>query len=777
MAPALHTATIEQVLQQNEATTTFLTASDRAGGWRRAFGDAASSVPEPYWLFSEDEQTPLVLGFPLTVSSAWESFCRDLARLVESETLYRCALLLEEPTSKPALVEQRYAVAHRLAELTENALLHDHGRRLPGILLFAVSNEMADNLRAASRTIFTRAPKLPARTADEVRYAVAQRLADITHRAEQEAVSRLQRWGVAEPRPATLSFTRQLLADLLPIAEARIGPDLKELDAYLQGYFKVDPARFHKLLSASATQLDGVRRRDPSFDRVLKLLDPDSAGAPSRQLFFAPSALDLIASWGHADMPRLSTDMIRLLQDLTGRLKRFEVITSLRARLYPVTTRGVRAATRLLGQFVRLSTFTRPLDFTAVGVVESTVRRYGLVYDLVEFTQINEELRRRGRGTEENALRFMVRFQDQVDDIRSRYRLKFEKFLGDGAFYSARSAKSVLLGAAEIRILYERLRHQGFPFDRGLRLAINVGTYHLLPMGADADERTRFEFFGHGLVELARLTTGKTALEVEDIADFLIASGYDVHRVLDFLEPVRHGSRFPDHVRERPYAAYLSENEELVNLGGVATEGFLRDLEAEWTGPIAVVERFGLRWLLLPLDSNRLEGPWLGLRALGTARLKGLEPTPLAETVVFEEPPEGLSILPEGSFLVQTLQELAGRTDQPLEPEVLARAVTPDPSLCVVSTLEAEQARLWYIGQYREEVDALLHAFTIPLQTVDLLDGEPFEAWLFRRRGELAMLYQGLCRDSTGTSVPLDTLRSREGYFTCLLTAPLRSPR
>jgi hypothetical protein len=777
VAPVSNVGTIEQVLRQNEATITFLTASDRAGGWRAAFGDAATGVPEPYWLFSEDEKTTLVLGFPLAVSPTWESFCRDLGRLVESETLYRCALHLNEPTSKPALIEQRYGVAHRLAEFFENALLHDHGRRLAGILSLAISNETADHLRAAGRTIFTHAPKLPVRTAEEIRYTVAQRLADVTHRAEQEALARLQRWGVAEPRPSALAFLRCLLADLLPIAEARVSPELKELDAYLQGYFKVDPGRFHKLLASSAAQLDAARRRDPSFDRVLRLVDADAVGAPSRQLFFSPAALDVIAAWGRPDLPRLSTDMIRLLQDLTARLKRFEVTASLRARLYPVSSRGANAATRVLGQFVRLSAFTRPLDFTSPGVLESTVRRYGLVYDLVEFTQINEELRRRGRGAEDNALRFMVRFQDQLEEIRARHRLTFEKFLGDGAFYSARSACAVVFGGAELRILYERLRHQGFPFDRGLRLALNVGTYHLLPMGMDGDERTHFEFLGHGLVELARLTTGKTALEVEDIADFLIASGYDVQRVLEFLEPVRHGSRFPDHVRERPYAAYLAENGQLVNLGGVATEGLLRDLEAEWGGPIAVAERFGLRWVLLPLDSERLEGPWVGMRALGTPRLKGLEPTPLAEVVVFEEPPEGLAILPEGSFLVQTLQELAGRVDRPLDADVLATAVTPDPSLCVISTLESERERMWYIGQYRDEVDALLHAFTIPLQTIDLLDGEPFEAWLFRRRGELAMLYQGLRRDSTGTSVPLDTLRSRDGYFTCLLAAPLRSPR
>jgi len=98
----------------------------------------------------------------------------------------------------------------------------------------------------------------------------------------------------------------------------------------------------------------------------------------------------------------------------------------------------------------------------------------------------------------------------------------------------------------------------------------------------------------------ARLTTGKTTHEVEDITDFLIASGYDLNRVLEFLEPVRHATRFADLVKDRPYAAFIAENGELVNLGGVVSEGFLRDLEAEWGElPMAEGEAFGTRWLLL----------------------------------------------------------------------------------------------------------------------------------------------------------------------------------
>ena len=63
------TTTIEQVLQESRDGVWLLDAGDLAGRWRTAFGEAASRVPEPYWLYADDEQTPLVLGYPLKIST------------------------------------------------------------------------------------------------------------------------------------------------------------------------------------------------------------------------------------------------------------------------------------------------------------------------------------------------------------------------------------------------------------------------------------------------------------------------------------------------------------------------------------------------------------------------------------------------------------------------------------------------------------------------------------------------------------------------------------
>ena len=65
---------------------------------------------------------------------------------------------------------------------------------------------------------------------------------------------------------------------------------------------------------------------------------------------------------------------------------------------------------------------TRPYNFTAPGVIDSAVRRFGLIYDLSNFTTVLEEVRKAGRMAEERALQFMYVFQNRLEAIRRRRR-------------------------------------------------------------------------------------------------------------------------------------------------------------------------------------------------------------------------------------------------------------------------------------------------------------------------------------------------------------------
>jgi len=761
----------DSALQQSETRWLFFTRRELASAWRREFAECADAVPQPFWLFAADEKTPIAMGFPVRTTPAWEALCQSLAALVleDGQPVAAGAVGLGSgPVDRGPLVQ-------KLAAVLENALVSSHGRRYTEILWLALCREASV---AIGEAVHRAAPDLGGPTSSSacaLRYSLARRVADVLGRAESEAVSRARGWKGPDLRPEALAFGRILRADLMPLAERRLTADLVQLDAWVHGVHGLDADRFRRALHGFIERLERLRQRDGGFVQALRLIDPEAEKlSPEARAFSAP-VLDLLAAWPGGDTPRPAPELERLLREAGRVLRRFEVVVALRDRIYPVTVEGTRSSTLLRRRPVALSAFTRPLDFTAPGVVDSAVRRYGLLYDLVEFTALLEALRRQGRAAEERGLRFMAEFNRAIDGIRARRRLKFEKFLGDGAFYSARSALPVLLAACELRTVYEELKTRGFPFDRGLRIAVNVGTYHLLPLVTADAEPPHFEFFGHSLVELARLTTGKTTHEADDIADYLIASGYDVHRVLEFLEPVRSARRRSERLTERSYAAFL-EGGELVNLSCVTTEAFLRDLDAELgEARLRAGSWAGSRWLLFPFEPGEPDGPQVALRYLGTARLKGLEPIQTIEAAALAAPPGDAADLTARTSLADTLHEIAGGGDEPEREEQLAAVPIP-PELCLASYLENPQVRRWFMGLYDAGRGALVNAFQVPLQTVELRAGDPFEAWLYRRRGELAMLYQGLRRQDAGTTVPLADLKERDGYVACQLASPHRGP-
>jgi len=429
---------------------------------------------------------------------------------------------------------------------------------------------------------------------------------------------------------------------------------------------------------------------------------------------------------------------------------------------------GKDAATPIAGS-------TRPFDFTAPGVVSSAVQRFGLIYDLTNFTQTLEEVRKKGRLEEERALRFMYIFQSRLEEIRSRRRLNFEKFLGDGAFYSARRGLRVLAAACEIQCLYDELRSSGFPFDLGMRIAINFGSYQLLPMWTREPQVSGFEFFGHGIVELARLSTGKSIRELEQIAEFLIYSGYDPPQVDSFLEPLMQArGKVVESAKSRRYSATLDPRGELINEGVVLTLPFLSEIERQIEDrDFWVVEFDGLRWVAFEIDPGSGGTLLVGLRYMGVARLKGLEPTELIEAVVWPQKPKKIRRIPFELPFIGLLRRLANADEQAQDRE---EDINISEDLVVLTFLESRGRRRWIFGEYRASDDVLLHAIHIPIKAEDLSDDGVIEVWLLKNRFGLAKIYESLRRETSGLSTPLTSLRKKKDYMACYLAAPHRAP-
>jgi hypothetical protein len=233
----------------------------------------------------------------------------------------------------------------------------------------------------------------------------------------------------------------------------------------------------------------------------------------------------------------------------------------------------------------------------------------------------------------------MFRFQRRINRLARAHRAKLEKYLGDGAFYSSREAANLLVCAIHLQRYYEEALAQGFAFDRGLRIALNYGHYRLIPMGgAGPEEGERYEFFGHGLVELSRLVSGKATREIEEVKNLLINQGYPEPAVQRFFAPIVHGNLdLVDKDEEaRRFHAYIDQNDNLVNQGLVATGPYVAQLEKEIAPELLYRAAVGGRgYVLLELDDpgERAERLRVGVRKLGMAHLKGLEKLAIYEIV------------------------------------------------------------------------------------------------------------------------------------------------
>jgi hypothetical protein len=226
------------------------------------------------------------------------------------------------------------------------------------------------------------------RVLDET-YAVVQRAAAETDEEEEDLF------------PAVLSRMRD---NVLILTEDHIGPDLREISDYFRGYLRGDATDFRRRLEAVSEW--HFRKLEESGFRLLlrNLLQLDEITNPWSFLV-RPGYLSFLAGQpGYSSDRFPSKEQIDLWHGLLFRLKEFELLTSLRRYVLPVREEGglfkcAAAAVRGRGRGTKeitLSYTTRPLDYTKPWVVDPLVQRFGLIYDITDFSSIVSILRRSG---------------------------------------------------------------------------------------------------------------------------------------------------------------------------------------------------------------------------------------------------------------------------------------------------------------------------------------------------------------------------------------------
>jgi hypothetical protein len=610
---------------------------------RRLMPDFQRTLPVPRPIFLEEESATPLQGFPLLVSDGLLSLRAALRDYVEAEESVQLAGLRREGHDVRAHTQAWDRYVALLSRAVENATISSYGRQYPAVFWLQHSLDVARLLKDVPRRIARRDSEIGRRFGDAIKYRIFDRFLDRVLATNYDLVQRLA--GATEEDEEEL-FPRLLTRmrdNVLLFTEDYISRDLAELGSYFNGSLGIDGRDLRRRLDELARWHFERLAADPSLRAMVVHLLRGDPRSESRDLLNRPGYIAYLATLEGYNAARLLTpSQVQVWESLLLKLKEFELIHALRRLIVPIevqngrmTGRDLPTSRTVAGGQLCLSLTTRPLDFMEPWVVDPRVERYGMIYDISDFSLTLSLLDRAGNASQEGAFLAMFRFQQRVNRLATSHRAKLEKYLGDGAFYSSREATNLLLCSLQLQRHYVTAVQEGLPFDRGMRIALNYGAYRLIPMGSRPEEGERYEFFGPGLVELSRLTTGKATQEIEEVKTMLLNQGYPEATVHRFFAPISHKNVDVVDKREesRRFYAYINRNGTLHNNGMVATGPFIAQLDKELDGlPLSYGGDGERYYVVLPLEEAGEKIP-VGIRKLGLAQLKGLAKLPVYEIV------------------------------------------------------------------------------------------------------------------------------------------------
>jgi len=643
---------IIEYLSARPDSNTFLVPLHYAQTLEELFPRTESVLPQPYKIFLADETQPAVLGFPLAETPVMKELDTRLDRWLTDEVAWQVS---RKPDAKEKAQASITAYLTQLLKVSENAMMSNLLNDYHAVFWLAHSIDLARNFSSIPRRVSSIDAQSGRTQGDALKYRIFAKWTLETRELMMQLAAKAASILDGEEQRA-LQFFRLLQDDVLILTEEFIGPDLRELRSFLNGYLRRDFQSFRDSFDKLRNVAMELLQRDRSFAAALPFFGAVDQGI-STAVLLDPKFQSFL--FDHPDVQNaLNREDREQLQLIGRRVREFSVLTQLRRAIIWMNTSPdgeVVAADKRTA--VEYSRSTRPLDFGLQGVLDPMVYRFGLIYDISNFSETLGNIRRGGRKEEINSYRQMLLFQRKLESIAERHRLKFEKYLGDGAFYTTRRALRLVRGAVEIQRFYTEMKQKGFAFNKGLRVALNYGYYRLLPMRGAASERIT-EFYGPGIVELSRLTTGKANKEIEEFAAFLIAHGYDQQKVQQFFAPLARGVDVIDHAQHaRDYYAYVNANGHLVNEGIVSSMSLLQELSNELQSEGQHLHKLPLPWgTYVGFTPAVADVAYIGIRLIGMVSLKGLDQVEIAEIVPFASSEVEAAPIDPGESLVSALR-------------------------------------------------------------------------------------------------------------------------
>jgi hypothetical protein len=643
-----------QFLEQKRDVFAFSRSIDAERFLIDTFGDAVGILPVPAKIFLVDELQPHSYGFAVMHSSALEDVDTRLGTWIEHELAARANTL---PKQKADESLKTYIAA--VIRLAQNAIHSSILADYHAVFWLVHSQQAARHFTNLPRKALSTSGNFGREQADILKYSLFSRWQSAIREALPQFTSRAT--GTATSAERSVRFVRLLLDNVLLLTEEFISPDLMELRTYVTGHSRREFATVRKWFEELKAAATSLLASDSLFRRSVALLGYSSESAPSVVMLvdrrFQQLVTDRIPARAAADQ--------QYFEALSRRILEFIVLHNLRRGVTWMKTSpdGDNVSDDRSTNLI-YSRAIRPMNFGRRGIVEPIVYRFGLVYDITSFTQTLGEVARGGKEGEQASYRQMLEFQRDLSEITRKHGLQFEKFLGDGAFYTSRRATRTIQASLEVQQFYSTMKERGFAFNKGMRIALNYGYYRLLPMQVAADGTEIMEFYGPGIVELSRLTTGKATKEIEDIQHLLLSHGYDQMDVYRFFAPLARGvDTTESSLQHREFYAYVNANGHLINEGIVVSIPFLQQLSTELIEDQQKMYRLRTSWAsYLGFPATHEADTYVAIRLLGAVSLKGIGNVDVAEVVRVAHDQAEVTVLEETKPLVQLLQQERNRS-------------------------------------------------------------------------------------------------------------------
>lgn len=735
-------------------------------------------LPKPYKIFYADEMQAPYLGFPVCDSTALRELETRLDRWIGEEI----ALSVDRAYSREKVQQAFTAYVSHLVKLAENALLSNLLADYHAIFWLVHSVHLAKHFSMVPRRVSALDVTVGRQQGDAIKYRIFAKWSAEMKEQMAAMVARVSQILDGEEERGA-QFFRLLQENLLILTEEFISPDLRELKSFVSGYLHLDFQKFRDLFQRLQTLSSDLLRRDTTFRAAIAAFRPGATGGISLS-----ALLDEHFQAFLFDHPAVETEFNRdereQLRSVSRRLCEYTILHQLRrgTTWMAVTPEGDVMPVDRRGPSYSRS--TRPVDFGKPGVVDPMIYRFGLMYDITAFSETLSTVAKAGRKGEINAYRQMLLFQRKIEGIAERHRLQFEKFLGDGALYTTRRALGLINAAIEVQRFYVDMRKKGFAFNKGIRLALNYGYYRLLPMKPRPDSTERqMEFYGPGVVELSRLTTGKAAKEIEEIMTFLVGHGYEPMDVREFFAPLAQNVDVVDRrMHARDFYAYINSNQHLVNEGIVASRALLDELSTELLEESRQLYRLRSPWAsYLGYIPGIDETDYVGFRILGTVSLKGLDNVEVGEVVRFSSSEVDVTLLDNSEPLVRLLRQ--EMHEQPLIP--LANSDYDDTrstrdtrerpvhrELLVCSGAENILPGMVMMGEWDAQAQEIHHSIQIAeddLQLLVSLDLPLTRGSLESQKNSIRSLYRRMSEGAVSQPLPLAPFRSEPHFVAYLI--------